>query len=86
MIYHFTRMQWKDVVAMAADVARNGFNVTHDLGKSTVVQITKGSDYLPLGKNTAALLLNLHAAPKQNNLDARETLALPHLNFLSLYS
>lgn len=26
-------MQWKDVVTMAADVARNGFNVTHDLGK-----------------------------------------------------
>lgn len=33
-------MQWKDVVAMAADVARNGFNVTHDLGESFhVVQV-----------------------------------------------
>lgn len=27
----YGRMQWKDVVSMAADVARNGFNVTHDL-------------------------------------------------------
>lgn len=26
-------MQWKNVVTMAADVARTGFNVTHDLGK-----------------------------------------------------
>ena len=29
----FFRMHWKEVVTMAADVARNGFNVTHDLGK-----------------------------------------------------
>lgn len=27
------RLPWKDVVTMAADVARNGFNVTHELGK-----------------------------------------------------
>ncbi|XP_030279605.1 glutathione hydrolase 7 [Sparus aurata] len=27
----YGRMPWKDVVTMAADVARNGFNVTHDL-------------------------------------------------------
>eukprot|EP00066_Takifugu_rubripes_P001893 XP_003963402.1 PREDICTED: gamma-glutamyltransferase 7 [Takifugu rubripes] len=27
-------MQWKDVVAMAADVAKNGFNVTHDLAEA----------------------------------------------------
>lgn len=26
-------MQWKDVITVAADVARNGFNVTRDLGK-----------------------------------------------------
>lgn len=26
-------MQWENVVTMAADVARTGFNVTHDLGK-----------------------------------------------------
>uniref|UniRef100_A0A3B3U677 Glutathione hydrolase n=1 Tax=Poecilia latipinna TaxID=48699 RepID=A0A3B3U677_9TELE len=28
----YGRIPWKDVVSMAADVARNGFNVTHDLG------------------------------------------------------
>lgn len=33
MMFGFPRMLWKDVVMMAADVARNGFNVTHDLGK-----------------------------------------------------
>ncbi|XP_034028476.1 glutathione hydrolase 7 isoform X2 [Thalassophryne amazonica] len=27
----YGRIPWKDVVTMAADVARNGFNVTHDL-------------------------------------------------------
>nr|XP_020463810.1 gamma-glutamyltransferase 7-like [Monopterus albus]XP_020463811.1 gamma-glutamyltransferase 7-like [Monopterus albus]XP_020463812.1 gamma-glutamyltransferase 7-like [Monopterus albus] len=27
----YGRLPWKDVVTMAADVARNGFNVTHDL-------------------------------------------------------
>lgn len=27
----YGRMPWKDVVTMAADVARNGFNVSHDL-------------------------------------------------------
>ncbi|XP_074538262.1 glutathione hydrolase 7 [Halichoeres trimaculatus] len=27
----YGRMPWRDVVSMAADVARNGFNVTHDL-------------------------------------------------------
>ncbi|XP_030625857.1 glutathione hydrolase 7 [Chanos chanos] len=27
----YGRMPWKEVVTMAADVARNGFNVTHDL-------------------------------------------------------
>ncbi|XP_076023336.1 glutathione hydrolase 7 [Genypterus blacodes] len=27
----YGRMPWKDVVTMAADVGRNGFNVTHDL-------------------------------------------------------
>ncbi|KAK2897545.1 glutathione hydrolase 7 [Channa argus] len=30
----YGRMQWKDVVTMAADVARNGFNVTHDLAEA----------------------------------------------------
>uniref|UniRef100_A0A3Q1DDS7 Glutathione hydrolase n=1 Tax=Amphiprion ocellaris TaxID=80972 RepID=A0A3Q1DDS7_AMPOC len=30
----YGRMQWKDVVAMAADVAKNGFNVTHDLAEA----------------------------------------------------
>lgn len=30
-------MPWKDVVTMAADVARNGFNVTHEFGKYSVV-------------------------------------------------
>uniref|UniRef100_A0A8C9X3R9 Glutathione hydrolase n=1 Tax=Sander lucioperca TaxID=283035 RepID=A0A8C9X3R9_SANLU len=29
----YGRMPWKDVVTMAAEVARNGFNVTHDLGR-----------------------------------------------------
>lgn len=38
MTFEFPRMQWKDVVTMAADVARNGFNVTHDLGKYSVMQ------------------------------------------------
>lgn len=27
----YGRIPWKDVVSMAADVARNGFNITHDL-------------------------------------------------------
>lgn len=39
IISDLPRMSWKDVVTMAADVARNGFNVTHDLGKYSV-QIT----------------------------------------------
>ncbi|XP_035014085.1 glutathione hydrolase 7 isoform X1 [Hippoglossus stenolepis] len=30
----YGRMSWKDVVTMAADVARNGFNVTHDLAEA----------------------------------------------------
>ncbi len=38
MTFEFTRMPWKDVVTMAADVAKNGFNVTHDLGKYSVME------------------------------------------------
>ncbi|KAM9752788.1 glutathione hydrolase 7 isoform 1-T2 [Menidia menidia] len=30
----YGRMPWKDVVTMAANVARNGFNVTHDLAEA----------------------------------------------------
>lgn len=30
----YGRMQWKEVVSLAADVARNGFNVTHDLAEA----------------------------------------------------
>ncbi|XP_010739877.2 glutathione hydrolase 7 [Larimichthys crocea] len=30
----YGKMQWKDVVTMAADVARYGFNVTHDLAEA----------------------------------------------------
>ncbi|XP_023654614.1 glutathione hydrolase 7 isoform X2 [Paramormyrops kingsleyae] len=30
----YGRMPWKEVVTMAADVARNGFNVTHDLAEA----------------------------------------------------
>ncbi|GAA6228967.1 gamma-glutamyltransferase 7-like [Lates japonicus] len=30
----YGRMPWKDVVTMAADVARNGFNVTYDLAEA----------------------------------------------------
>ncbi|XP_022597684.1 glutathione hydrolase 7 [Seriola dumerili] len=30
----YGRMSWEDVVTMAADVARNGFNVTHDLAEA----------------------------------------------------
>ncbi|XP_041860785.1 glutathione hydrolase 7 [Melanotaenia boesemani] len=30
----YGRMSWKNVVTMAADVARNGFNVTHDLAEA----------------------------------------------------
>ncbi|KAM6981611.1 glutathione hydrolase 7 [Tautogolabrus adspersus] len=30
----YGRISWKDVVTMAADVARNGFNVTHDLAEA----------------------------------------------------
>lgn len=30
----YGRIPWKDVVTMAADVARNGFNVTHDLAEA----------------------------------------------------
>nr|XP_046220944.1 glutathione hydrolase 7 [Oncorhynchus gorbuscha]XP_046220945.1 glutathione hydrolase 7 [Oncorhynchus gorbuscha]XP_046220946.1 glutathione hydrolase 7 [Oncorhynchus gorbuscha]XP_046220947.1 glutathione hydrolase 7 [Oncorhynchus gorbuscha] len=30
----YGRMPWKDVVSMAADVARSGFNVTHDLAEA----------------------------------------------------
>ncbi|XP_026187139.1 glutathione hydrolase 7 [Mastacembelus armatus] len=30
----YGRMRWKDLVTMAADVARNGFNVTHDLAEA----------------------------------------------------
>ncbi|XP_061908811.1 glutathione hydrolase 7-like [Entelurus aequoreus] len=30
----YGRLQWKDVVTMAADVARNGFNITHDLAEA----------------------------------------------------
>lgn len=37
MTFDFNRIPWKDVVAMAADVARNGFNVTHDFGKYRVI-------------------------------------------------
>ena len=33
MTFDFPRMPWKDVVATAAEVAKNGFNVTHDLGR-----------------------------------------------------
>ncbi|XP_068192074.1 glutathione hydrolase 7 isoform X1 [Antennarius striatus] len=33
----YGRMPWKDVVTLAADVARNGFNVTHELGKYGVL-------------------------------------------------
>lgn len=60
-------MQWKDVVAMAADVARNGFNVTHDLGESFhVVQVlgwkhrchrSAGNGFSPI-----CLLLSLFSA------------------------
>lgn len=30
----YGRVPWKDVISIAADVARNGFNVTHDLAES----------------------------------------------------
>ncbi|KAJ8257851.1 hypothetical protein GJAV_G00190420 [Gymnothorax javanicus] len=30
----YGRMPWKEVVTMAADVARNGFNITHDLAEA----------------------------------------------------
>lgn len=40
MTFDFNRIPWKDVVAMAADVARNGFNVTHDFGKYRVIYRT----------------------------------------------
>ncbi|KAM4738096.1 glutathione hydrolase 7 [Anableps anableps] len=30
----YGRIPWKDVVSMAADVARNGFNITHDLAEA----------------------------------------------------
>ncbi|XP_047232906.1 glutathione hydrolase 7 [Girardinichthys multiradiatus] len=30
----YGRIPWKDVVSMAADVAKNGFNVTHDLAEA----------------------------------------------------
>ncbi|XP_029012193.1 glutathione hydrolase 7 [Betta splendens] len=33
----YGRMTWKDVVTMAADVARNGFNVTHDLAEALAI-------------------------------------------------
>ncbi|CAJ1085049.1 glutathione hydrolase 7 isoform X2 [Xyrichtys novacula] len=36
----YGRISWKDVVTMAADVARNGFNVTHDLAEA----LTKARD------------------------------------------
>lgn len=36
MTFEFPRMPWKDVVTMAAEVARTGFNVTHDLGRRDV--------------------------------------------------
>lgn len=34
-------MPWKDVVNMAAEVAKNGFNVTHDLGRYSVMYSIK---------------------------------------------
>lgn len=33
----YGRMPWEDVVTMAADVARNGFNVTHDLAEALAI-------------------------------------------------
>lgn len=36
MTFESPRIPWKDVVVMAADVARNGFNVTRDLGEYSV--------------------------------------------------
>lgn len=43
----FPRMPWKDVVTMAADVARDGFNVTHDLGESTITGKSHGGAVVP---------------------------------------
>lgn len=40
MTFDFIRIPWKDVVVMAADVARNGFNVSHDFGKYRVIYRT----------------------------------------------
>lgn len=37
MTFGFPRMSWNEVVTMAADVARNGFNVTYDLGNYCVL-------------------------------------------------
>lgn len=36
--FEFPRMPWKDVVTLAADVAREGFNVTHDLGEPSMME------------------------------------------------
>lgn len=59
----YGRMQWKDVVTMAADVARNGFNVTHDLAEALAkVKDQNMSDafrdlFLPNGQAPLAGLL-----------------------------
>uniref|UniRef100_A0A1A7YXG1 Glutathione hydrolase n=1 Tax=Iconisemion striatum TaxID=60296 RepID=A0A1A7YXG1_9TELE len=74
----YGRLPWKDVVSMAADVARNGFNVTHDLAEalSEVVNQTmseafrdlfllKGQAPLPgffIQRNDLAVILDAAAA------------------------
>ncbi|XP_070695928.1 glutathione hydrolase 7 [Pempheris klunzingeri] len=59
----YGRMLWKDIVTMAADVARNGFNVTHDLAEALAnVKDQNMSDafrdlFLPNGQSPLAGLL-----------------------------
>lgn len=60
---------------MAADVAKNGFNVTHDLGKYSVMQykslveVSDTSDMAPAIKKTPALSRGLTSVvPEQHEV------------------
>lgn len=77
MTFEFTRMPWKDVVTMAADVAKNGFNVTHDLGKYSVMwykslgEVSVTSDTARAIKKTPALSHGLiSVVPEQHKVNS----------------
>lgn len=70
------RMSWKNVVAMAADVARNGFNVTHDFGECTF-------RFLFLLRKKISACPSVSDCPKKHKRTASELLLTSSLSFLS---